>query len=96
MNKYLSEFLGTFLFVLVILHVTSNKSNWPNLTPLLIVVGLLAAISISASSSGGHLNPAVSTVMALNGSLPMSDYLPYIGSQLLGAVTAKLLFDQMV
>jgi aquaporin Z len=92
MIKYFSEFLGTFFFVFVILNAAKFQ-KWPALTPILIVTGLLAAITISASVSGGHLNPAVSTAFSLTGDLPVTELAPYIGAQILGAVTAKYLFD---
>ena len=94
-TKYLAEFLGTFIFLSVILQATSRSATWPSLAPILIVVGLLAAIVFSASTSGGHLNPAVTTMMLLNRSLPMGDFIPYVGAQLLGAVAAKFVFDLM-
>ena len=93
--KYVAEFLGTFIFLSVILQATAKNAPWPNLTPLLIVVGLLAGIVISASTSGAHLNPAVSTMMFLNKSLPMNDLIPYVGAQLLGAVAAKMCVDML-
>lgn len=93
--KYVAEFLGTFVFLSVILQATSGRAPWPNLAPLMIVVGLLAGIVLAAPFSGAHLNPAVSTMMMLNKSLPMNDFIPYIGAQLLGAVAAKMCFDML-
>lgn len=95
MKKYIAEFVGTLIFLLVILHVTQEKANWKELTPLLIAVGLLAGIAISAGVSGAHLNPAVSTMMALKGSLSTVDYLPYVGAQLLGGATAYYVYSQL-
>jgi aquaporin Z len=95
MNNYLAELLGSFVFFFVILQATAKNAPWPNLAPLLIAVGLLAGIAVAASSSGAHLNPAVSTMMLLNKSLAMNDYLPYVGAQLLGAVAAKMCFDML-
>ena len=95
MMKYLAEFVGTFVFLSVILQATAKNAAWPSLAPLLIVVGLLAAIVMTATTSGGHLNPAVSTMMLLNKSLSMNDYIPYLGAQLLGAVAAKMFFDML-
>ena len=95
MMKYLAEFLGTFVFLSVILQATSPKAAWPSLAPLLIVVGLLAGIVLTASTSGAPLNPAVSVMMYLNKSLPAADFIPYVGAQLLGAVAAKMFFDML-
>lgn len=93
--KYVAEFLGTFMFLSAILQATSASAPWPALTPLLIVVGLLAAITVTASTSGAHLNPAVSVLMFLKQSLPAGDLVPYVGAQLLGAVAAKMVFDML-
>jgi len=93
--KYVAEFLGTFFFLSVILAATAKNALAPALTPVMIVVGLLAAIVIAGPLSGAHLNPAVSTMMALNKSLPVADFLPFVGAQLLGAVAAKTVFDMM-
>ena len=93
MMKYVMEFLGTFFFLSVILQATAKNAVWPTVAPLLIVVGLLGGITLSASTSGAHLNPAVSTMFYLNKSLPGADFLPYVGAQVLGAIAAKVLFD---
>ena len=95
MMKYVAEFLGTFFFLSVILAATAKNALAPALTPVMIVVGLLAAIVVAGPISSAHLNPAVSVLMALNKSLPVADFLPYVGAQLLGAVAAKAVFDMM-
>ena len=56
--KYFVEFLGTFLFLSVILASGS---------PVLIALSLLAVILLGGSISGGHFNPAVSVMMWFNG-----------------------------
>ena len=88
MLKYVAEFLGTFVFVSVILYAVSKKSYFGSMVPVVICVGLLASIYMTAEYSGGHLNPAVSTVMYLNKSLDLSNYGLYVGAQLLGAAAA--------
>ena len=85
MLKYVVEFIGTFIFLSVIM-ATAGKSV---LAPLLIGLALTTAIAFGGDISGGHFNPAVLTMMALNKSLPMSDLLPYIIVQLLGGATAQ-------
>jgi aquaporin Z len=95
MMKYVAEFVGTFFFLSVILAATSKNALAPSLTPVMIVVGLLAAIVMAGPISGANLNPAVSVMLALNKSLPVSDLVPYIGAQVLGAVAAKTVFDMM-
>ena len=85
MIKYVVEFIGTFIFLSVIL-ATAGKSV---LAPLLIGLALTSAIAFGGDISGGHFNPAVSAMMALNKSLPMADLLPYVIVQLLGGAAAQ-------
>ena len=84
-QKYLAEFIGTLIFVSVIL-VTGN--------PWAIGAALALVILIISSISGGHLNPAVSIVMAFGGKLSMKDLLPYIIAQILGGLLALAIFKK--
>lgn len=79
MNNYLAEFLGTAFFVYVIL-ATGN--------PLAIGAALALIILITSNISGGHINPAVSVVMASVGKIDTSDLIPYVVSQILGGLVA--------
>ena len=85
MNKYLVEFIGSILFVYVIL-VTGNA--------LAIGATLALVIMIAAPISGGHINPAVSVVMASAGKLPTTELLPYVVSQVLGGLVALQLYKR--
>ena len=85
MNKYLVEFIGSILFVYVIL-VTGNA--------LAIGATLALVIMIAAPISGGHINPAVSVVMASAGKLPTAELLPYVVSQVLGGLVALQLYKR--
>lgn len=73
------EFLGTFLFLSVIL---SQGQAIP------IGIALAAAILFGGAISGGHFNPAVSLMMFLNGSLSSQLFVPYIIVQCLAGVAA--------
>ena len=79
MYSYVVEFLGTALFLLVIL-----------LTGQAIPIGLalMAVIMLGGKVSGGHFNPAVSVMMWRKGSLKMADLAPYVISQVLGGLVA--------
>ena len=79
MYKYLVEFLGTTFFVYIIL-ATGN--------PLAIGAALALVILLASSISGGHINPAVSIVMASAGKISTSDLIPYIMAQVFGGLVA--------
>ena len=85
MNKYLVEFLGTLLFIYVIL-ATGN--------PLAIGATLALVILIAAPISGGHINPVVSVVMASAGKIEVAELLPYVVSQVLGGLVALELYKR--
>jgi len=77
---YVAEYLGTFFFILVIFASGGNA--------LAIGAALAAVIYLVSSHSGAHVNPVVSVVMHMNGSLTQGKLLYYIIAQLLGALSA--------
>ncbi len=79
MQKYLVEFVGTLFFLFTIL-ATGN--------PIAIVAALYIAIVIGGSISGGHFNPAVSTMMTFAGKLPKKELPAYLLAQLSGGLSA--------
>jgi len=81
--KYLVEFLGTFLFLYMILE--SSKYN--QYQPFVIVIGLLAVILMFGAVSGGHFNPAITAAMWFKGDNSIEP-IGYIAAQVLGAVAA--------
>jgi glycerol uptake facilitator-like aquaporin len=85
MYNYLVEFLGTAFFVYVIL-ATGN--------PLAIGAALALSMLITLNISGGHINPAVTIVMASAGKLPTVDIIPYCLAQIFGGLTALELYKR--
>lgn len=85
MYNYLVEFLGAVLFVYVIL-ATGN--------PLAIGATLALVILMTASISGGHINPAVSIAMTAAGKLSTNDLIPYIVAQSAGGLVALELYKR--
>ena len=77
---YLAEYLGTFFFILSIFASGGN--------PLVIGGALAIVIYLVSSHSGAHVNPAVSMVMHMNGSLSQGKLVYYIIAQVLGALSA--------
>lgn len=94
-NKYLAEFLGTFILVffgsLAILGTLATDG------PVLVTIGLgfglalLAGIWAVGHVSGAHFNPAVTLAMVLDGRTSFSDAIGYWVSQFAGAGVASLL-----
>lgn len=79
----LAEFLGTFLLFISYL-ATGNA----------LVIGLTLALVVFlvGGLSGGHVNPAVSLGMFLNGSLSVPELAGYVLVQLAGAAGAVYVF----
>jgi aquaporin Z len=94
MNRYAAEFIGTFAMVfagtgaMVINDVTGGTVSHVgvSLTWGLVVLAMIYAVG---DVSGAHLNPAVSLAFALARRFPWREVLPYIASQLAGAVFAS-------
>jgi aquaporin Z len=86
MLKYLVEFLGTFLFLSVIVATAQ---------PILIALALLAVVLLGGAISGGHFNPAVSVMFWAKGALTNADLVGYILSQCMGGLGALAVFNAL-
>jgi aquaporin Z len=89
-----TEFIGTFIFLLSIL--IADKYYPKYILPIIAVVALLAMIYIGMYTSGGHFNPAISTVMLLRGSIKVDKFLGYVVAQICGGILALLWFQTIV
>jgi aquaporin Z len=85
MRNYLTEFIGTFFLCLTIGMTVVNGTP---MAPLAIGSALMIMVYMGGHISGGHYNPAVSLAATMRGALPSAQLVPYIVSQLLGAVAA--------
>ena len=84
MRRYVTEFLGTFFFILVIgLTVTPGPQA---LAPLIIGCGLMVVVYMGGHVSGAHYNPAITLAVYLRGKLPARDVGPYMIAQILGGL----------
>tara|TARA_B100000035_G_C20873049_1_gene497105 strand:- start:5 stop:274 length:270 start_codon:yes stop_codon:yes gene_type:complete len=84
MIPYLVEFVGTFIFLSVIVSVGK---------PLPIAIALAAVIYFGGAISGGHFNPAVSVMMFLNKMITMPTLVGYVVAQVLGGVVALYFYN---
>jgi len=85
MYNYLAEFTGTLFYIYVIL-ATGN--------PLAIGAALALAILMTVNLSGGHMNPAVTIIMASLGKIETNDIVPYILAQIFGGLVALELYKR--
>jgi aquaporin Z len=81
--KFLSELVGTFFFLGVILATGEA---------IPIGIALAGAIFLTAKVSGGHLNPAVSTMMYAKGGIDTLTFVSYVIAQILGGLLALMFF----
>jgi aquaporin Z len=94
-NKYLAEFLGTFVLVFFgsmgILAV-GGAAGAAEIVAIAFAFGLalLAGIWAVAHISGAHLNPAVTLAMLLDGRTSFGDAIGYWIGQFAGASVASL------
>ncbi|MDP3702891.1 MAG: aquaporin [Candidatus Omnitrophota bacterium] len=89
MNKYLTEFIGTFFLVLTI-GCTVIGAGAGALAPLAIGAALMVMVFAGGHISGAHYNPAVTLAVFLRGRCPARDVGPYMGAQVAGAALAAL------
>lgn len=105
MRKYIAEIIGTFAMIFcgtgsIIINQETNGS----ITHLGIAItfGLIVMTMIHSlgSISGAHFNPAVTIAFAVAKKFKINQVIPYIISQLIGAVlasiTLRLLFPKNV
>lgn len=94
MSPYVAEFFGTMLLILlgngVVASVVLKKSKAENAGWLTIVIGwglaVMLAIYAVGSSSGAHLNPALTIAFTINGSFASDQVVGYILAQFAGAI----------
>lgn len=94
MQKLLAEFLGTFVLVLGGCGSAVLAAAWPELGIGFTGVALAFGLSVMTMAyavghiSGGHFNPAVTLGLWAGGRFGLTQVLPYIVAQVLGALAA--------
>lgn len=93
---FLAEFIGTFMLVSIgvgsVAQAVLSKGADGNVVTIAIGWGMAVATGVYASGgvSGGHINPAVTTAMALLGRLPWRKVPVYYLGQYAGAIFGSL------
>jgi aquaporin Z len=87
MKALVVEFIGTFVFLYVIL-ATGNF--------LAIGATLAICIFLGGKISGGNFNPAVTIMLVAAKKQNMDTLLPYIAAQVLGGLAALALYQKIL
>jgi aquaporin Z len=93
MNKYITEFIGTFFLVLTI-GCTVIGAGTGVIAPLAIGAALMVMVYAGGHISGAHYNPAVTVGILIRGKLQVADVVPYWIAQFAGAAVAALLVSK--
>lgn len=94
LHKFLGEIVGTFLFIILILIITSKLSGAEKIA-LPIGFALALCILLFGNLTGGHFNPAVSFTMFIKDPAYFTSLmlLTYIIAQLIGGVLALKVYN---
>eukprot|EP00746_Dinoflagellata_sp_MGD_P131389 gnl/MRDRNA2_/MRDRNA2_65174_c0_seq1.p1 gnl/MRDRNA2_/MRDRNA2_65174_c0~~gnl/MRDRNA2_/MRDRNA2_65174_c0_seq1.p1 ORF type:complete len:450 (+),score=80.92 gnl/MRDRNA2_/MRDRNA2_65174_c0_seq1:98-1447(+) len=93
-QKYIAEFIGTYLLVFTVgcNVLTSPEKTSANWAATSIACVLMVSIYALGGVSGANFNPAVSLTLGLTGKMPFSEVLIYSVVQILAGVLAGLNF----
>src|SRR3989441_10846773 len=94
MNKYITEFIGTFFLVLTV-GCSVIIGGAGVIAPLAIGSVLMTMIYAGGHVSGGHYNPAVTLGVWLRGRCDTKDVIPYWVAQLLAAAVAACVLNYL-
>ena len=94
MNKYITEFIGTFFLVLTV-GCAVVIGGTGVIAPLAIGSILTVMIYAGGHVSGGHYNPAVTLGVFLRGRCPKSDVVPYMVAQFAAAALAAVALNYL-
>jgi aquaporin Z len=89
MNKYITEFIGTFFLVLTVGCTVVSRD--PGIIPPLAIGSMLMVMIFAGGHlSGAHYNPAVTLAVFIRGRCETKDVAPYMGAQFAAAVVAAV------
>ena len=91
MKKYIAEFIGTAVLVIVgcgtamLVGCDAVNGGGYILTALAFGLAIVAMAYSVGNISGCHINPAVSLAVLIAGGMDKKDFVPYVIAQILGA-----------
>lgn len=93
MKKYLAEFLGTFVLVLMGTGSAVIAGKEIGVLGIALAFGLSVLVMVYAIGqiSGCHINPGITIAMLINGKILTKDAIVYILAQFIGAIFASAL-----
>jgi glycerol uptake facilitator protein len=94
MNKYITEFLGTFTLALVV-GLSLSSTSMPVATPILAALVLGIFVYTVGHISGTNINPGVSAGIFSIGKLKMNDLVGYVAAQVIAGVLVGLLTGKL-
>jgi glycerol uptake facilitator-like aquaporin len=86
MNKYIVEFLGTFLLSVVVFSTSNYLAHG---------AALAIAVMLGGAISGGIFNPAIATSMMVANKITQMDYIYYMIVEVLGALAGFVLVKKI-
>lgn len=89
MNKYITEFIGTFFLVFTV-GCAAVIGGAGTFAPLAIGASLMVMVFAGGHISGAHYNPAVTLGMWIRGKCLTKDVVPYWIAQVIAAFLAAL------
>lgn len=94
MKQYIAEFLATFALVFcgtgaIIINEQSNNAITHVGVAITFGLIVMAMIYTFGEKSGAHINPAVTIAFVVHKVFPLNKLMPYIISQIAGAVAAS-------
>jgi glycerol uptake facilitator-like aquaporin len=87
MNKYIVEFLGTFLLSVVVFSTSNYLAHG---------AALAIAVMLGGAISGGIFNPAIATGMMVANRITQTDYILYMIVEVLGALAGFVLVKKIL
>ena len=100
LRKYLAEFIGTCVLVLVACGVAGQicATGVSGLIGTALAFGLvIVAMAYSIGNiSGCHINPAVSVAMLISKKISVKDFCGYIVAQFLGSIAGAAILNAIV
>ncbi len=96
MKKYIAEFVGTFVLVLVACGVAVVTGAGVVATSLAFGLVIVAMAYSIGNVSGCHINPAVSLAMLISKKMNVKDFVGYVVAQFLGAIVGSIILGVLL